>query len=145
MTNPIYGGLYGTIMPKHEIPVWKRKEACVVSQQHSLKPFVSSRRTCLNAAKSEKARSYRRKKRLTPVALATGWKQTRRGALQSAPAEKVNTIQLQQVSPQKQGCVAKPLHSPPPPSLRFFLVLFFISTREVVANITRRCFTRCGK
>lgn len=93
--------------------VWKRKEAPILSQQCTLKPFVFSLRIYLNAAKSEKARSYHRKNRLTPVALATGWKQTRRGALHSAPAEKVNTAQLQQVSPQKQAHAAQT--SPPPP------------------------------
>lgn len=92
-------------------------------------------RIYLNAAKSEKARSYRRKNCLTPVALATGWKQTRRGALHSAPAEKVNTAQLQQVSPQKQAHVAQ----------RSFFFVFFISTREVVTNVTRRRFNSCGK
>lgn len=78
-----------------------------------------SLRIYLNAAKSEKARSYRRKNRLTPVALATGWKQTRRGALHSAPAEKVNTAQLQQVSLQKQAHVAQPA-----PRKKFFFLFF---------------------
>lgn len=80
-----------------------------------------SLRIYLNAAKSEKARSYRRKNRLTPVALATGWKQTRRGALHSAPAEKVNTAQLQQVSLQKQAHVAQPA----PPKKFFFSFFYF--------------------